>query len=123
METNKDVRSFGLVLMDVGKLMKGRECISTAVLQNGKGQKVHLWQLADGEVIIVQQDCNAPKAVIKATEVFAHGSTSWVGFKIGEGSFEAVLQKIQKRGFNLCKMGNFKLQSNVQLSLDVASVH
>lgn len=111
-----DSRSFGRVIMDVGKYLRGRSCKSSAVLQNSKGEKAHVWSVVDGETIVIVQDTQAGKNVMKNAQVLTEGSSSWINFQATSDKAEEVLNHLKARGFNLESMMDIGTR-NKQLSL------
>ncbi len=100
MET-KNKSSFGQVVFEAGKYIYPREVISEAIMANGKGSLVHVWGLDDGETIVIHQDLNAPKSVVKNATVLIQGESSWKSWQAQKNDFDEVITKISSNGFRI----------------------
>lgn len=98
MET-KAKNSFGQVILEVGKHIHNRQVITEAVVMKGSGSLFHVWELDDGETIMIQRDLNAPKSVVKHATVLIKGESSWKSWKAQLKPFDEVISALQSNGF------------------------
>ncbi len=97
--TNSKSTKYGHVIMDVAVHLRGRTPIASAVLRNGLGKVVHVFELQDGDCVVMNRNLNHPKCSIKNGEMTKLGLSSFVSSECRPDSLKNIISTLMKVGY------------------------
>lgn len=110
--TNSKLTKYGHVIMDVAVHLRGRTPIASAVLKNGLGKVVHVYELQDGDCVIVNRNSKHPKCSIKNGEMTKADLSSFVSSECRKDSLKSITSTLTKVGYQVTsdkRTGNLPL--------------
>lgn len=91
----------GAVILEIAKHIHNRSIVSSAVLQNSQGVRVFIWELDDGETLVLDQNPRR-KTVLPLLEIEpATVKSAWSGWQSTQDRIDDVLSTKASQGFCL----------------------
>lgn len=91
----------GAVILEIGKHIHNRSIVSSAVLQNSQGSRVFVWELDDGETLVLNQNPRRKTVIPQFESEPAKVQSSWCGWQSSQDPIDEVVKTKSSEGFRL----------------------
>ena len=110
----------GTVILEIAKHIQNREVISSAVMQNGQGSTVHIWELSDGETLVLDQKPRQSSSHVPSEDIPATELSSWRDWQSTNDPINDVVKTKSAQGFSVKHIKSPNVPRNTQLQLAVS---
>lgn len=107
----------GAVILEIGKHIHNRSIVSSAVLQNSQGLRVFVWELDDGETLVLDQDPRHKPRLPQIEIEPATVKSSWRGWQSTQDPINDVVIAKTSEGFCLKHFKSPVAPKHTQLQL------